>query len=697
MLDVLKNVNVFWKGGSVMCKNVSLCVMLLSLCTGTVMAGYVGNAGYTYTYSWNVAQMHPGPGTTPGTDAYTELNTPSILNDGEITEDSDIAAWPAVPCYQLNGELDNGTFFGPSNGGQITFDLGSAKALAEVIIHMNVHTAHGVGVITDVNVTIDGGAPFRISGLGVAPGNNVVRTCIMNLTGYTGQVVTLKFVAGCSEWTSFSEVEFYQPGQSSALTVTPGLDVRVLAGQTATLSVTAQGGGGNYNYQWKKDGVNLTNTGKVSGATTNTLVITDVDFSFENSNYTCHVTSGGNSTGIDAGPIALDVAVVPTLTDYGKRILATDPVAYYSFDEGSGNTALEIVSKNLKSILTSVDPLHTAHGIYGSAVDTSAGNTNVHPDRTKAVWGNTNTGISAVAGAHAVEWMMRWNGSANTGDNAYPGGNIVGAIHDNVSVDFRDFDSPPTGNMGLVVNNNIWHSSYSDSFSTNIMASAANPNFQQWHHFVFVDRNQPGLCDLYIDGVKRAGFGWKTATDMPGEMILSTIRVGGWADPDYGRSFDGEIDEVAWYDLSGASNMDAAGAAIASHAVVTGAAYVAQSPLDATVEPAGTAEFRCVAAGAPTISYQWKKGGVNLVNGSNVSGADGPILTLSNVGFELQGQKFTCAVSNGQGSAISGEATLHITCYWDIQGDLNADCKVDFKDFAILAQHWLEDSSTPAP
>jgi hypothetical protein len=32
-----------------------------------------------------------------------------------------------------------------------------------------------------------------------------------------------------------------------------------------------------------------------------------------------------------------------------------------------------------------------------------------------------------------------------------------------------------------------------------------------------------------------------------------------------------------------------------------------------------------------------------------------------------------------------------------VAGDINGDCKVDFKDFAIMASHWLEDGSEPLP
>ncbi len=31
-------------------------------------------------------------------------------------------------------------------------------------------------------------------------------------------------------------------------------------------------------------------------------------------------------------------------------------------------------------------------------------------------------------------------------------------------------------------------------------------------------------------------------------------------------------------------------------------------------------------------------------------------------------------------------------CQTPVAGDINGDCKVDFKDFAIMGYHWLEDN-----
>ncbi len=46
----------------------------------------------------------------------------------------------------------------------------------------------------------------------------------------------------------------------------------------------------------------------------------------------------------------------------------------------------------------------------------------------------------------------------------------------------------------------------------------------------------------------------------------------------------------------------------------------------------------------------------------------------------------------GGTSEASKSYTSGLPCETIIAGDINGDCKVDFKDFAIMAFHWLQDN-----
>jgi hypothetical protein len=52
-------------------------------------------------------------------------------------------------------------------------------------------------------------------------------------------------------------------------------------------------------------------------------------------------------------------------------------------------------------------------------------------------------------------------------------------------------------------------------------------------------------------------------------------------------------------------------------------------------------------------------------------------------------------LAGGWAAAMAGEAVFTI-CLFDLAGDLNDDCKVDFEDMAILTDQWLQPPSTPS-
>ncbi len=84
---------------------------------------------------------------------------------------------------------------------------------------------------------------------------------------------------------------------------------------------------------------------------------------------------------------------------------------------------------------------------------------------------------------------------------------------------------------------------------------------------------------------------------------------------------------------------------------------ITNQPPSRMVPAGGTAAFTVGAAGTPSLSYRWKKGGVDLSNGGNVSGATSSTLTLSNVQNGDVGN-YSVAVTNTVGFALSAAAAL---------------------------------------
>ena len=87
---------------------------------------------------------------------------------------------------------------------------------------------------------------------------------------------------------------------------------------------------------------------------------------------------------------------------------------------------------------------------------------------------------------------------------------------------------------------------------------------------------------------------------------------------------------------------------------------------------------------AVTFTYQWRRDGVNLVNGGAISGAATATLTINPVALADCGAAFDCIIGNACGSVTSHPAGLRVnpSCPADFTGDgvLNSQ---DF--FAFLA------------
>lgn len=83
-------------------------------------------------------------------------------------------------------------------------------------------------------------------------------------------------------------------------------------------------------------------------------------------------------------------------------------------------------------------------------------------------------------------------------------------------------------------------------------------------------------------------------------------------------------------------------------------------PAARTVCPGATVTFEVVNSGYPNVTYQWRRNGVNIVNGGRFSGATTATLTVTADSSD-NGLAFTCWISNPCGVALSGMATLTVS------------------------------------
>ncbi len=82
---------------------------------------------------------------------------------------------------------------------------------------------------------------------------------------------------------------------------------------------------------------------------------------------------------------------------------------------------------------------------------------------------------------------------------------------------------------------------------------------------------------------------------------------------------------------------------------------VATPPAAQTAAAGQTAQFSVVATGSPTLTYQWRKGGVNI------AGATGAVYTTPTLATADSGSSFDVVVTNSAGTATSAAAKLTVT------------------------------------
>ena len=104
------------------------------------------------------------------------------------------------------------------------------------------------------------------------------------------------------------------------------------------------------------------------------------------------------------------------------------------------------------------------------------------------------------------------------------------------------------------------------------------------------------------------------------------------------------------------------------------------------------ATFSASAVGAGDVAYQWRKGGINLVDGGRISGAATATLCLNPVA-RADGGAYDVLVTDACGSATSSAATL-----W-LAGDLNCDGLITYGDINafVLALHGVGEYVTRYP
>jgi hypothetical protein len=412
----------------------------------------------------------------------------------------------------------------------------------------------------------------------------------------------------------------------------------LFAGRPATFSITASGDQ-PLTYQWRTNGVNLSNGGTVSGANTPTLSISSVGLS-DAANYDVVV---GNLVGpITSSVVSLTVIVSNNVpTPYEAKLRAANPIAYWRLNETNGSPY--------------------SYDYWGGIIATNE-NVNlgvpgpVPPDYTGLESTNTGGSYDGFTSDTATSVSLMNNRSQFTifgwFNAAGTIGTRVGLFGQNDVCEFGFHGLGPDGQAQL----GIWTPSAAAFLnqSTNVIPGV-------WYLVACVGTGTN--VNLYLVSTNGGG-GFQvaqattsgTTTNYGVSSFPFRIGGGGILDPT-GNYFTGLIDEVAVFNraLSASELSDIFGAALLGGDLPPS---ITLQPTSATLY-AGRTEVLSVSAVGTSPTYIWRKNGVPFSDGGNVIGTTTPTVTITNIGSANAGS-YDVVITNRVGSVTSVVAVVTV-------------------------------------
>ncbi len=397
--------------------------------------------------------------------------------------------------------------------------------------------------------------------------------------------------------------------------IDPLLPAQVYAGGRAVFRA-AVAGLQPMSFQWQTNGVPLSDGGSISGSATSTLTITGAGGA-NVASYSLVVSNALGTVTSSVAPLTLTAYVAG---GYAEKIATNNPVAYWrlnDIDDPSTNYAV------------ASDYVGGFNGIYGSAtLNGLYGVTGPQPP-TYPGFESGNSAVQTASAAHS--WVIAPPLNLNTNAVTITAWIFPTAYNEpgSAGIVFERNGGDVSG-LGYQNNNNLGYTWNNTNLSYNFTSGLIVPS-NMWSFVALVVT--PSNATLYLFNTNSLGIATNSSTTNAVAGFTGPTLIGD--DPSSGgtpqnRAFQGSIDEVAVFNYAVSPieiyNMYKKGLGLSViPAVISG------EPQSLALYPGRTARFSVKASGDAPLTYQWRTNGMGLVNGGRISGATGPILTISNV------------------------------------------------------------------
>jgi subtilisin-like proprotein convertase family protein len=489
---------------------------------------------------------------------------------------------------------------------------------------------------------------------------------VRTLTGLRpGTTYQFRLMATNESQSFSSQINSFTTLKAPAITTQPQSRTNA-AGTTATFSVTASGVPAP-TYQWRRNNTNVTDGGRVFGATTATLTVSNVAIS-DATSYTVVVTNVAGAV-TSAPPAFLTVAtllsiigqpqsrtnIAGTTATFTVTATGSAPLGYQWRRNNTNLTNGGNISGTTNATLTLSNVTASDVAGYTVVVTNGAGAATSAPPATLTVWvppvisgvnmqpsgpviAGTNLSLCVAAtGTGPLSYRWRRNGI-----NLVDGGRTWGASASCLTI--TNVQAADSGNYVVVV--------------TNVAASvtSAPPTV---------------LSVLFLPVIIGPP---QSRTNTAGTTATFTVTATGssplgyqWRRNNTNLTNGGNISGTTAATLT-VSNVTASDATSYTVVVTNSAGVVTSAPpawLTVLTRPvitsqpqsrtniAGTtATFTVTATGSTPLSYQWRRNNNTVTNGGNISGTTTATLTVSNV-TASDATSYTVVVTNSAGAVTS--------------------------------------------
>ncbi len=524
-----------------------------TLCTGNAASFNVVASGTGLTYQWKLGATNLVDGGTISGATTATLDISSLVagDAGNYTcEITDLCASTLISAVSV---------LTVNSGAAITTEPVATQTLCEGSAASFDVIATGTGLSYQWKL----GATSLVDG-GTISGSTTSTLDISSLvSGDAGNYTCEVTATGCGAPTT-SAVSVLNVNSPASITTEPVVSQTLCEGNAASFNVVASGTG--LTYQWKLGATNLVDGGTISGATTSTLDISSL-VAGDAGNYTCEITDLCASTLISA---------VSVLTVNSGAVITTDPIATQTLCEGSA-ASFDVIatgtglSYQWKLGATSLVDGGTISGATTSTLDISSL-------------------VSGDAGNYTCEVTATGCGSPTT--------SAVSALNVNVPATIT---TEPVASQTLCEGN---------AASFDVVATGTGLTYQ-W---------KLGVTSL-VDGGTISG------------ATTSTLDISSLVAGDAGN-YTCEVTAVC-----GTTEISV----VSVLTVNSGAAITTEPIATQTLCEGSAASFDVVATGTG-LSYQWKLGATNLVDGGTISGATTSTLDISSLVSGDAGN-YTCEVT----------------------------------------------------